>query len=389
MTQGVSGFIHYLDDFLVVGPPGIETTNRHLATAIETCGRLGFPVADHKTITASTTTTFLGIQIDSVAGTVSLPVEKLQALRNMLEAWGQRKAAPKRKLLCLLCHLSHASFVVPPGRTFVRHLITASTQASAPHHFVRLNKPCRADLAWWLEFGVSWGGVFVWPPPDPSIICFTDASGSWGCGAVLGNHPFQWFQLAWPTHWSSHHITAKELVPVVISAALWGPQWTGHQVLFRSDNQAVVAAVNSGSSRDHTMAHRCFFFSPQPGNLQCRLNTYRECRTPPRMHSRETRRPPCHCSSHKLVLIHHIYLPPYRTSSWPSTPVGRLLTGVGGSGPLCSGHCRQHHEDIRLREVMFPQILPGSQFNSPPPFRRGSLPIRDPFNPSSPPVYIN
>ena len=177
-------------------------------------------------------------------------------------AWGQRKAAPKRELLSLLGHLSHASSVVPPGRTFVRHLITASTQASAPHHFVRLNKQCMADLAWWLEFGVSWGGVSVWPPPDPSMTCFTDASGSWGCGAVLGNQPFHWFQLAWPTHWSNHHIAAKELVPVVIAAALWGPQWTGHRVLFRSDNLSVVAAVNSGSSRDHTLAHllRCLFF---------------------------------------------------------------------------------------------------------------------------------
>ena len=220
MTQGTSGFIHYLDDFLLIGPPGTETTNRHLATAIETCGNLGFPVADHKTVTASTTITFLGIQIDSVAGTVSLPLEKLQALQNTLLAWGQRKAAPKRELLSLLGHLSYASSVVPPGRTFVHHLITASTQVSAPHHFVRLNKQCRADLAWWLEFGVSWGGVSVWPPPNPSMTCFTDASGSWGCGAVLGNHPFHWFQLAWPTNWSSHHIAAKELVPVVIATTI-------------------------------------------------------------------------------------------------------------------------------------------------------------------------
>ena len=107
--------------------PGRETTNRHLATAIETCGRLSFPVADHKTVTASTTITFPGIQIDSVAGTVSLPVEKFQVLRNMLVTWGQRKAASKHELLFLLGHLSHASTVLPPSRTFVRHLITAST----------------------------------------------------------------------------------------------------------------------------------------------------------------------------------------------------------------------------------------------------------------------
>ncbi len=262
MCNGATGFIHYLDDFLIVGPPGTEATNRHLTTAIRTCTGLGFPVADHKTVSATTTITFLGIQIDSVAETISLPSDKLEALRAMLLSWGQRKAAPKRELLSLLGYLSHASSVVPPGRTFVRHLINASTQVSAPHHFVRLNKQCRADLSWWLEFGTSWGGVSTWPPPNPSVTCFTDASGSWGCGAILGEHPFHWFQLAWPTHWSSHHIAAKELVPVVIAAALWGPEWAGHRVLFHSDNQSVVAAVNSGSSRDHTLAHllRCLFF---------------------------------------------------------------------------------------------------------------------------------
>ena len=73
MCNGATGFIHYLDDFLFVGSPGTETTNTHLATAIKTCTELGFPVADHKT--EATAITFLGIQIDSVAGTIFLPCD--------------------------------------------------------------------------------------------------------------------------------------------------------------------------------------------------------------------------------------------------------------------------------------------------------------------------
>ena len=217
---GASGFIHYLDDFLI-GPLGTETTNWHLATAIGTCADLGFPVANRKTVSAATAITFLGIQIDSVAGTISLLNDKLEALRAMLLSWGQRKAASKRELLFLLGHLSHASSVVPPGRTFVHHLITASTQVFAPLHF---NKQCRANLSWWLKFGISWGRVSIWPPLDPSVTCFTYASGSWGCGAILGEHHFYWLQLAWPAHWSSYYIAAKELVTIVIAAAVWGPQ---------------------------------------------------------------------------------------------------------------------------------------------------------------------
>ena len=119
-----------------------------------------------------------------------------------------------------------------------------------------------------VSISVSGSGLFhtscsiSWPPRDPSVTCFTDAARTWGCGGILGEHPFHWFQLAWPAHCSSSNIAAKELVPVVIAAALWGSHWAGHRVLFQSDNQSVVAAVNSGSSRDHTLAHLvwCLFF---------------------------------------------------------------------------------------------------------------------------------
>ena len=38
-------------------------------------------------------------------------------------------------------------------------------------------------------------------------------------------------------------IAAKELVPVVIAAVLWGPHWAGRHVWFHSDNEAVVTII--------------------------------------------------------------------------------------------------------------------------------------------------
>ena len=54
----------------------------------------------------------------------------------------------------------------------------------------------------------------------------------------------------------------KELVPIVIGAAIWGRQWAGKVILCRSDNAAVVAVINSGVSRDAKMMHliRCLVF---------------------------------------------------------------------------------------------------------------------------------
>ena len=54
----------------------------------------------------------------------------------------------------------------------------------------------------------------------------------------------------------------KELLPIIVAAAIWGPSWRGATVLCHSDNEAVVTAVKSGYCRDLTLAHmlRCLFF---------------------------------------------------------------------------------------------------------------------------------
>ena len=54
----------------------------------------------------------------------------------------------------------------------------------------------------------------------------------------------------------------KELVPVVMAAAVWGHKWSGHIVQFVSDNEPVVQVLNAGHARDETLSHllRCLFF---------------------------------------------------------------------------------------------------------------------------------
>lgn len=87
---------------------------------------------------------------------------------------------------------------------------------------------------------------------SPEFNIFSDASGSWGCDAFWG---CQWFHLRWPDHFRSRSITIKELTPVVIGAALFGPQWKGHLVQFSVDNMAMVHVLNSTYSKDDHIMH--------------------------------------------------------------------------------------------------------------------------------------
>ena len=51
------------------------------------------------------------------------------------------------------------------------------------------------------------------------------------------------------------HITVKELVPIVLAAAVWGSDWRGRNVMSYCNNAAVVAILNKGDSKEPQVMH--------------------------------------------------------------------------------------------------------------------------------------
>ena len=202
----------------------------------------------------------LGILIDSGNFELRLPADKLLRLHDAMSQYMRRSTCTRQELESLLGHLSHAATVIPQGRVFLRQLFSLLSLDRAPHHYIRFNAGAKADLMWWNTFLQDWNGSSFFPVMSTSIEVFSDASGTFGCGAFAHHHG--WFQLQWPHEWHSIHITAKELVPVVIAAALWGHQWSRRGVCFRSDNMAVVDLLKTRTSRDPLLMHmlRCLAF---------------------------------------------------------------------------------------------------------------------------------
>ena len=161
--------------------------------------------------------------------------------------------------MSLIGHVQHAASVVKPGRTFLRHLIDLSTSVKELHHRIHVRNPAISDIQWWLVFLERWNGCSFIPPAAPSQSFVSDTSGNWGCGACWCH---SWLQLQWPNCWRSVNIAIKELVPIVLAVAVWGPQWRASRVQVRCDNAAVVAAVNLGSARDRRLMQllRCLHF---------------------------------------------------------------------------------------------------------------------------------
>ena len=162
------------------------------------CDDVGPPVEPEKDEGPTTCITFLGLELNSEALELRLPMEKLSSMRAHLRSWRGRKACKKRELLSLIGILAHASKVVRAGRSFVRRLIDLASSAKRLEQFVHLNREARADIEWWFLYSESWNGVammFTKGMGQGEINLTSDMSGSWGCGAYSGS---EWFMLRWP-----------------------------------------------------------------------------------------------------------------------------------------------------------------------------------------------
>ena len=183
-----------------------------------------------------------------------------------MASWRRRKCCTKRELQSLAGHLNHACKVVRPGRRFLRGIFGLLSGFKRKDHFIRLNGAFRADLEWWHVYVSAWNGVSMMlrglgVDGQECVEFWSDASGGWGCGAVWG---LEWFQVSWEDYpaFASAPIAAKELLPILVAAAVWGARWRGSLVRCHCDNQAVVAVVKGGYCREQGMAHllRCLFY---------------------------------------------------------------------------------------------------------------------------------
>ena len=197
---------------------------------------------------------------------IRLPQQKLDDIRREVQEWRGRKSCRKKELKSLVGCLSHASRVVKPGKIFMRHLFEALPGTRRSHHHVHLGSAVRSDILWWHTFMAEWNGVSIIPQPkSPSSVVWSDASGSFGCGAICPTIG-RWIQLRWDRYRDlsssgEDSITWMELLPIILVSAVWGLAWRRQKVLVHCDDTGAVAVANSGYSKAPQIMHllRCLF----------------------------------------------------------------------------------------------------------------------------------
>lgn len=134
MQRGVAQVYRYLDDFIMLGDPNSDTCANNLKLILDVCEELGITVAMDKCEGPAVCLVFLGIEIDTEAMGMRLPVDKLEKLRETLRHWRGCKACTKCELLSLISQLGHAC---KPGRVFLSQMIKLSTVAKKLDHYIR------------------------------------------------------------------------------------------------------------------------------------------------------------------------------------------------------------------------------------------------------------
>ena len=132
---------------------------------------------------------FLGITLDTQNMEARLPPAKLELIRKEVKAW-LKKRCQKRAILSLVGLLQHATKVVKPGRMFVSRMYASAARAKKLSQRTRLTAEFKSDLRWWHFFVTSWNGVSFMHYSQESAFDYrlwTDASGTWGCGAQFGD----------------------------------------------------------------------------------------------------------------------------------------------------------------------------------------------------------
>ena len=246
--DGYSG-TSYLDDLIGVSSALCgDEAYESLGTLLE---ELGLLENLSKACPPSTTQIVLGVLINTIDQTISVPDEKLHEIKPLVAEWQEKKRCTRVELQSLIGKLQFITKCVQLSRVFLNRLLESLRSMSSEQKYVYLNKSFKKDLRWWFLFMEEFNGVSFIPPPiweEPDVTFSTDSSMS-GCGGIC-DHEF--FHVQFPVSFMQqglkiHHL---EMMAVLLGVRIWGPRCQGMRVQIYCDNESVVQVINSSRTKD-------------------------------------------------------------------------------------------------------------------------------------------
>ena len=196
----------------------------------------------------------LGIRIDTIEGTASVPDEKLQEIITLVEEWQGKTRTNKVNLQSLIGKLQFVTKCVRQSRIFLNRLLDTLRDMTRKK-VIKLSSAFRKDLRWWSLFMEKFNGVAFIPPSvwDEPDVTFSTDSCLKGCGGICG---VEYFHTIFPSFIQAQGLPIHklEMLAVLIGVRVWGKSLQGLRLQIYCDNSAAVDVINSSKTRDPFMA---------------------------------------------------------------------------------------------------------------------------------------
>ena len=242
--------IKVLDDFLFIGE-SLEECNKALKSFLDLCAKVNIPVAHDKTEGPNRKLVFLGIHIDTVAWTISIPREKIckyaQTITDILE----KEKCTLRELKSIIGKLTFVTKIVPAGRCFQRCLHNATIGKTKPSATIVVGPSVRSDLEIWQRFLQGYNGREFLREAEmvtsEDLTFYADAS-STGYGSIFQNY---YLQGTFPPAWQKFDIMCLELYLIFVMLNIFAFYLYGKKVIFYTDNEPLTHALNNQTAKNH------------------------------------------------------------------------------------------------------------------------------------------
>ena len=247
--------------------PSLTNAKRQLNMALLLLQKLQVPTAPDKVEGPAHVLTYLGIIINTITMTATLPADKKERTVSIIRAVISRRSSPTATYHSLLGQLQHVCKVLPQGRPFLHRLYQSLTVATkSGHENIFLSTEATKDLQFWLNILPTWDGISIlykYPWTNMHTLdCYTDAS-LWGQGGVFGE---EWFSIQWSEQQKHAARGVKrvsmpfyELYAIYTCVVIWGNRFANRRIVVHSDCMPVVQALTSGHTGSPHMAEllRC------------------------------------------------------------------------------------------------------------------------------------
>ena len=243
---------NYLDDLIgVASPRSSDQAYHHLEL---TLSDLGLSENFTKACAPACMQVVLGIEVNTVNGTLSVPDDKMKEIKPMLKKWQRKVKSTKTELQSLIGSLQFISKCVLQSRVFMNRLLE-TLRSMSKKKSIKLGESFKKDVRWWARFiedynGVSFIPAVMWMEPD---VTFATDSCLKGCGGIYFK---EYFHVSFPQNIMDQQLPIHklEMLAVLLAVRIWGRYCGGMKIQIYCDNEACVQVINSSRTKDSFFA---------------------------------------------------------------------------------------------------------------------------------------